>query len=217
MIVSQIIQTGFPVVHLSDTVQEVLDLMDRYELFHLPVVEKGVYIGLISKAVLEDTSDVQQLVSAFRPLLSPVSCNEQAFFFDALQLMVANSLSLLPVIQSDIFAGVITAKELLRVIAGFLNTQDKCGVLVIESDPLRFSLGEVNRLIESNDLSILHFSSRRESGLLIATLLVSKLDIATAVATLQRHGYVVKYYFGTGEEDHEVQENFQHLLSYLNI
>jgi cell division protein FtsI/penicillin-binding protein 2 len=48
-------------------------------------------------------------------------------------------------------------------------------------------------------------------------LLVSKLDIATAVATLQRHGYVVKYYFGTGEEDHEVQENFQHLLSYLNI
>jgi len=216
MIVSQIIQTGFPVVRLSDTVPEVLDLMDSYEVFHLPVIEKGVYIGLISKLVLEEASG-EQLISSLSPFLSPVYCNEQVFFFDALQLMVAHSLSLLPVIQSDTFAGVITAKELLRVIAGFLNAQDKCGVLVIESDPLRFSLGEVNRLIESNDLSILHFSSRRESGLLIATLLVSKLDIATAVATLQRHGYVVKYYFGTGEEDHEVQENFQHLLSYLNI
>lgn len=216
MIVSQIIQTGFPVVRLSDTVQEVLDLMDSYEVFHLPVVEKEVYIGLISKVVLEEASDEQQ-VNSLSSFLSPVYCNDQVFFFDALQLMVANSLSLLPVIKSDTFAGVITAKELLRVIAGFLNTQDKCGVIVIESDPMRFSLGEVNRLIESNDLSILHFSTRRESGLLIATLRVSKMEIATAVAALQQYGYVVRYYFGNGEEDHEVQENYQHLLSYLNI
>ena len=216
MIVSQIIQTGFPVVRLSDTVQEVLDLMDSYEVFHLPVVEKEVYIGLISKVVLEEASDEQQ-VNSLSSFLSPVYCSEQVFFFDALQLMVANSLSLLPVIKSDTFAGVITAKELLRVMAGFLNTQDKCGVIVIESDPMRFSLGEVNRLIESNDLSILHFSTRRESGLLIATLRVSKMEIATAVAALQQYGYVVRYYFGNGEEDHEVQENYQHLLSYLNI
>ena len=216
MISSQIIQTGFPVVHLSDTVLEVLDLMDSYEVFHLPVVEKGGYIGLISKGVLEEASD-DQLINSLSPFLSPVFCSEQVFFFDALQLMVAHSLSLLPIIQSDTFAGVITAKELLRVIAGYLNTQDKCGVIVIESDPLRFSLGEVNRLIESNDLSILHFSTRRESGLLIATLRVSKMEIATAVAALQQYGYVVRYYFGNGEEDHEVQENYQHLLSYLNI
>jgi acetoin utilization protein AcuB len=216
MIVSQIIQTGFPVVRLSDTVQEVLDLMDSYEVFHLPVVEKEGYIGLISKVVLEEASYEQQ-VNSLSSFLSPVYCSEQVFFFDALQLMVANSLSLLPVIKSDTFAGVITAKELLRVMAGFLNTQDKCGVIVIESDPMRFSLGEVNRLIESNDLSILHFSTRRESGLLIATLRVSKMEIATAVAALQQYGYVVRYYFGNGEEDHEVQENYQHLLSYLNI
>jgi predicted transcriptional regulator len=216
MIVSQIIQTGFPVVHLSDTVPEVLDLMDSYEVFHLPVVEKGVYIGLISKLVLEEASD-EQLVNSLSHFFTPEYCNDQVFFFDALQLIVAHSLSLLPVIQSDTFVGVITAKEMLRVVAGFLNTQDKCGVIVIESDPLRFSLGEVNRLIESNDLSILHFSSRRESGLLIATLRVSKMEIATAVATLQQHGYVVRYYFGNGEEDHEVHENYQHLLAYLNI
>jgi acetoin utilization protein AcuB len=216
MIVSQIVQTGFPVVHLSDTVPEVLDLMDSYEVFHLPVVEKGGYIGLISKLVLEEASDEQQIKS-LSPFLSQVYCSEQVFFFDALHLMVAHSLSLLPVIQSDTFVGVITAKEMLREVAGFLNTQDKCGVIVIESDPLRFSLGEVNRLIESNDLSILNFSSRRESGLLIATLRVSKMEIATAVATLQQQGYVVRYYFGNGEEDHEVQENYQHLLAYLNI
>jgi acetoin utilization protein AcuB len=216
MIVSQIVHTGLPVVHLSDTVPEVLDLMDSYEVFHLPVVEKGGYIGLISKLVLEEASD-EQLINSLSPFLSQVYCSEQVSFFDALQLMVAHSLSLLPVIQSDTFVGVITAKEMLREVAGFLNTQDKCGVIVIESDPLRFSLGEVNRLIESNDLSILNFSSRRESGLLIATLRVSKMEIATAVATLQQQGYVVRYYFGNGEEDHEVQENYQHLLAYLNI
>jgi hypothetical protein len=43
------------------------------------------------------------------------------------------------------------------------------------------------------------------------------MEIATAVATLQQHGYVVRYYFGNGEEDHEVHENYQHLLAYLNI
>jgi hypothetical protein len=28
---------------------------------------------------------------------------------------------------------------------------------------------------------------------------------------------VVRYYFGNGEENHEVHENYQHLLAYLNI
>jgi acetoin utilization protein AcuB len=216
MIVAQIIQSGFPVVRFADSASDVLALMDSYELCHLPVVEQGVYKGLLSKAILEEAAE-SQLVATLQAQLLPVCCQDQVFFTDALQLMVEHALTLLPVVQSETFAGVIAAKELLRLLAGFLATHEKHGVIVIESDPARFSLGEVNRLIESNDLSILHFNTRRELGLLVVTIRVSKTEIATAVASLQQNGYVVRYYFGNGEEDLEVQENYQHLLSYLNI
>lgn len=216
MIVAQIIQTGFPVVRFTDSVADVLELMESYEVSHLPVAEESIYKGLLSKAILEET-DETQLIATLQAQFLPIACQEQVFFTDALQLMVEHALTLLPVIQSETLAGVITAKELLRLVAGFLATSEKHGVIVIEADPARFSLGEVNRLIESNDLSILHFNTRRESGLLVATLQVSKTDIATAVASLHQNGYVIRYYFGNGEEDLEVQENYQHLLSYLNI
>lgn len=217
MIVAQIVQTGFPAVHLSDTVHTVLEIMDTYQVSHVPVTDADAhYVGLVSQSALEELSDNQTLAD-IQLYLSPLQCSDQAFLLDALRVLSENALTLLPVVQSDALLGVITAKEMIRLLAVFLDVHDRFGVIVIESDPARFSLGEVNRILESNDLSLLHMNTRRESGMLVITLQVSKQDISTAVASLQQNGYVVRYYFGKAEDDAEMQENYQHLLSYLNM
>ncbi|MCA6480128.1 MAG: hypothetical protein IM557_05970, partial [Chitinophagaceae bacterium] len=94
---------------------------------------------------------------------------------------------------------------------------DKQGILVIESTPEKFSLGEINRLLETNDLSIRHLNTRFESGQIIASIRVSRTDIYAAVGSLQRYGYTVSYYQGSADDNQELQDNYQHLLSYLNL
>lgn len=217
MILAQIVQTGFPAVYLSDTVHTVLEIMDTYEVSHVPVIDADAhFVGLVGKAALEELSDDQTLAHN-QLYLSPLQCSDQAFLLDALRILSENSLTLLPVVQSDSLLGVITAKEMIRLLAVFLDVHERFGVIVIESDPARYSLGEVNRILESNDLSLLHLNTRRESGMLVITLQVSKQEISTAVASLQQNGYVVRYYFGKLADDTEMQENYQHLLAYLNM
>ena len=106
---------------------------------------------------------------------------------------------------------------MLRVLAVWLDAGDKQGILVIESTPEKFSLGEINRLLETNDLTIRHLNTRFDAGQMIVSIRVSRSDIQSAVSSLQRHGYTVLYQQGSGDENQELQENYQHLLSYLNL
>lgn len=217
MIVAQIVQTGFPVVHLSDTPYTVLEIMNTYQVSHVPVIDADAhYLGLVSQDAVEELQDDQTL-AASQLYLTPLQCSDQAFLLDALRILSENALTLLPVVQSDSLLGVITAKEMIRLLAVFLDVHDRFGVIVIESDPTRFSMGEVNRILESHDLSLLHMNTRRDSGMLVITMQVSKQEISTAVASLQQNGYVISYFFGKSADDAEVQENYQHLLSYLNM
>jgi predicted transcriptional regulator len=216
MIISQFIQTQYPVVRLTDSAQQVIDWMDEVSVNQLPVAEEGVYIGLVDKELLEDVSPVATM-SDLRQALSMFFCRENDFITIALQQMAAHSLTLLPVVQDGNLSGVVTATEMLKVLSVWLGAAEKQGIIVIESTPDRFSLGEINRLIETNDLVIHHLNTRYDAGQLIATIRVNRPDIQAAVSALQRYGYTVLYQWGSGDENQELQDNYQHLLSYLNL
>jgi hypothetical protein len=186
------------------------------EVKHLPVTGDTGYLGLVDKEWLEDLPADTHL-SDISHLLAMIAGKEQDFITTGLQLMAAHSLTLLPVVNEGQLIGVISATEMIRVLAVWQEAGDKQGILVIESSPEKFSLGEINRLLETNDLSIRHLNTRFESGQIIASIRVSRTDIYAAVGSLQRYGYVVSYYQGSADDNQELQDNYQHLLSYLNL
>jgi signal-transduction protein with cAMP-binding, CBS, and nucleotidyltransferase domain len=190
--------------------------MEEMEVKHLPVTGDTGYLGLVDKEWLEDLPADTHL-SDISHLLAMIAGKEQDFITTGLQLMAAHSLTLLPVVNEGQLIGVISATEMIRVLAVWQEAGDKQGILVIESSPEKFSLGEINRLLETNDLSIRHLNTRFESGQIIASIRVSRTDIYAAVGSLQRYGYVVSYYQGSADDNQELQDNYQHLLSYLNL
>lgn len=216
MILAQIIQTHYPVARLTDTVERVMDWMEEMEVKHLPVIGDTGYLGLVDKEWLEDLPTDTRL-SEISHLLAVIAAREQDFITTGLQIMAAHSLTALPVVNEGQLLGVVSAVEMIRVLAVWLEAGDKQGVLVIESTPEKFSLGEVNRLLETNDLTIRHLNTRFESGQIIVSIRVSRTDIYAAVGSLQRYGYTVSYHQGSADENQELQENYQHLLSYLNL
>ncbi|HEY1018422.1 MAG TPA: CBS domain-containing protein [Sediminibacterium sp.] len=219
MLASQLINSGFPAINLFDKVSLALQLMDEYDIQHLPVLSEEKFAGLISKDDLLD-ADETRLVAAVESSLQKISVKGEEYFLSALRLIAENELTLLPVVNEQAeLAGVISSKDLLRRLSSFVGNEDKGGIIVLETDKRNFSFGEVNRLVETNDAYITQLNTHTEpdTGLVVITLKVNKIEISDIVATFQRYDFVVRYYFGEETYANELKENYNHLLSYLNM
>jgi len=219
MLASQMINSGFPAVNLFDRVSLALQLMDEYDVLHLPVLSEEKYSGIVSKDDLLDVAE-SNLLTSVQSSLMHVSVKGEEYFLSALKLIAENELSLLPVVneQSEL-TGVITSKDLLKRVSLFIGNEDRGGIIVLEIAKRNFSFGEISRLVETNDAYITQLNTYTEAdtGLVVATLKVNKIEISDIVATFQRYEYVVRFYFGEESYANELKENYNHLISYLNM
>jgi CBS domain-containing protein len=193
--------------------------MEDYDVLHLPVLSEEKFVGLVSKENLLDAEEASIHLSD-PTILQPLSARAEEHFFAALRTIATNELSLLPIInEQQELQGVILTADLLKRLSVFLGNEERGAVIVMESEKRNFSFGEVSRLVETNDAYITQLNTYTEpdTGLLIVTIKINKMEVSDVVATFQRYEYVVRYYFGEEEYANELKENYRHLLSYLNM
>jgi predicted transcriptional regulator len=219
MLASQILHTGFPSLHLTDRVSLALQLMDEYDVQHLPVLSEEHYVGLIAKSDLLDV-DEDQTIATIQNQFANLSIKGEEHFLVALKMAAEREFSLVPVIneQSELL-GVITLSNLIQQLSRFVGNEEKGGVIVLEISKRNYSFGEISRLVETNDALITQCNTftEPETGLIIITLKVNKIEISAIVATFQRYDYAVRYYFGEESYTNELKDNYNHLLAYLNV
>jgi CBS domain-containing protein len=219
MLASQMINSGFPAVNLFDRVSLALQLMDEYDVLHLPVLSEDKFAGIISKDDLLD-ADENGLLASVESSLQHISVKGEEYYLSALKLMAENELSLLPVVnEAAELAGIISSRDMLRSVSAFIGNEDKGGIIILEIDKRNFSFGEISRLVETNDAYITQLNTHTETGtgLVVVTIKVNKIEISDIVATFQRYEYIVRYYFGEEAYANELKENYNHLISYLNM
>lgn len=219
MLASQILHTGFPSLHLTDRVSLALQLMDEYDVQHLPVLSEDHYVGLIAKSDLLDV-DEYQTIASIQDQLNNLSIKGEEHFLVALKMAAEREFSLVPVINElSELLGVITLANLVQQLSRFVGNEEKGGVIVLEISRRNYSFGEISRLVETNDALITQCNTftEPESGLIIITLKVNKIEISAIVATFQRYDYAVRYYFGEESYTNELKDNYNHLLAYLNV
>jgi acetoin utilization protein AcuB len=193
--------------------------MDEYDVMHMPVMSEDKFAGIVSKDDLLDGNE-NALISSVQTSIRPVSVKSEEHILTALKLVSDNELTLLPVINEQYeLTGVILAKDLLHCLSSFLGNEDKGGMIVLETDKRNFSFGEISRLVETNDAYITQLNTYTEAdtGLVVITLKINKIEISDIVATFQRYEYIVRYFFGEEEYANEIKENYNHLISYLNM
>ena len=219
MLATQLINSGFPSVHLTDSASLALQLMEDYDVQHLPVLSEEKYMGLVSKSDLLDLSEEQSIGTETAYIL-PYSIKGEEHFLTALKLAAEKEITLVPVVndQSELL-GVISFTELLYRLSNFLGNNEAGGIIVLEISKRNFSFGEISRLVETNDALITQCNTftEPETGLVIITLKINKVEISAIVATFQRYEYIVRYYFGEEQYSNELKDNYNHLLAYLNV
>ena len=146
MLATQLLNSSFPSIHLYDSVSMALQLMEDYDIQHLPVVNEEKYIGIIGKSDLLDVSE-NNTIATTQEFILPVSIKGEEHFLVALKLMTEKELSLLAVINEQTeLIGIIAITDLIQQLAHFLGTEEKGGLIVLEITRRNFSFGEICRL-----------------------------------------------------------------------
>ncbi len=219
MLAYQLIKSQYPALNLSDKVSLALQFMDDFDVQHLPVVVEDKYIGLVSKDDLLDVEEDSLLEELEKELINK-SVKGGEHFFAALKVATVNALSLLPVInETSELLGSIKESVLLGAASTFLGTEEPGAVIVLEMDKKHYSFGEISRFVETNDAYITQFNTtlETETGLLLVTIKINKLEVSDIIATFQRYEYSIRYFIGEEDYENEIRYNYDHLMSYLKM
>ncbi|MFY7899106.1 MAG: CBS domain-containing protein, partial [Chitinophagaceae bacterium] len=196
-----------------------LQLMDDFEVSHLPITSEDKWVGLIAKEDLLDADEMQTLASLAAHFIQAMA-KKDAFFVIALKTIAEQELSLLPIVSdTKELLGVVTAPLLVQQLSIYLGNEEPGAWIVIEIERRNYSFGEISRLVETNDAYITQLNTYTEpsTGLVIVSIKINKVEISDILATFHRYEYVVRYYFGEENYANELKENYTHLMAYLNV
>jgi len=219
MFCGQLISSEIVPMTLQDKVGNASLLMEELRISQLPVVADETFLGLVSEEDLLDEADetpLEKLQDYF--LKSAVNINDH--FLVAVKFSRLFHLDIVPVLdEKNELEGVLTTESLFRELSNFVGAGEPGSIVVLEMERKDFSLGELNRLVESNDAYITQLNTQVDpaSQLITVVLKINKEEISDIIATFQRHEFNVRYYLGEELFKNELQENLDHLMNYLNM
>ncbi len=217
---ASLISYSIPPLKLSDKGEKAIGWMNDFHVRHLPVVEDGKLLGLLSEDEVLNFSDPDLSIQENRPSFLVKFVSTDQHLYDVMKLVVDSNLSVVPVLDNTgEYLGIITVENLIKQLVESGSITHPGGVLVLEMAPRDYSLAEIARLIESENAAILSsfITSPYGKSTIELTLKLNKEDLKHIVATLERFNYTVKSFFYESEYLDSLNERYQSLIRYLNV
>lgn len=220
MLTAQLVNPNIPQLQPNDAVAKAKQLINDYKLTHLPVVDNKKFLGLLSEEDIMDISEDRTTVSMICDELFMAFLPEDVHFLNALHYCNQYETNIVPVINRDAtFNGVITTQNLLKAIGDFAGANEIGGLIILEVQPVHFSISEISRIVESNNATILHLNTTIDAatGLMTVTLHLNKREIDAVVSTFERFEYRVIHHFGADRTENKTDLHYRNLMNYLDL
>lgn len=219
MTIEKLISPSVPQLALTDTGIKALSLMEEAKLSQLALVSEGKYIALISENDLLDWDTPELPLSAGNFLDYKPAAFAQGHPFDAMRIANRQHLSILPVVDADnTYIGSITQEELLRYITENSGVDNPGGILVVEMLPRNYSLSQIARICENEEVNIISFQLHNgNDGKIEITLKTNRTNLSALAASFERHNITVKEVYGELQNVDDAMERYGLLMNYLNM
>lgn len=184
-------------VSQDHTIQECVDLMKRHSIRHLPVVEDGRLVGLVTEGDLRQVflaSLIEELRIHDVMINDPVTVSPDTEIEDAAKIIFYNKIGGLPVVDDqDRLLGIITVADILAAfieLMGVLKSSSRIDV-VLGDDPEAFE--RVSGLIRSRGGEIMSvgISGHRLKRKRVYYFRLKKCNVRHIARTLEKAGYEV--------------------------
>jgi CBS domain-containing protein len=219
MLLKDFITKEYPVLKSSDTVEYALSMMDELKVRHLPLVDDGVYICLLSEKELLTAANPSAPVIE-QPLFAP-DITESSHLHEVIARMSRYRLTLLPAVDyRGKYVGVITRDRLIDAVAEWCNAEAPGSVVVLDMWPQDYVLSDIARLVEANNAHTLNllYSIEPDTGRLRVIIKIDLEDATPVIRSFERFNYTVLYhYMEKGMADEVLQQRMDELLYYMNM
>jgi len=120
--INRIMTTDPVTIGPGDSVATAMELLESHDIHHLPVVEDGILVGILSSADLMKLHILRERDQALRAIkvrqimeTEPVTLDVFADLFDVASRLSASSFHALPVVESDnILVGIVTSTDVIN-------------------------------------------------------------------------------------------------------
>lgn len=216
----QLIDHLSPRLSSTGTVEKALQMTDEFKLTHLPVVDDENFLGLISQEDLMNEEDKNTTLHFLQSAFLPAVISGNSHFLKTVALCNLYHTNIVAVTgDNNEFLGTISSEALLTALGSFCGAAENGAIIVLDVERSKFSVSEINSIIESDGATILHLNVVPHilSHLLEVTLQINKKEVSTIIATFERYEYSVTFYSGEELFENEISANYNHLMNYLSI
>lgn len=221
MIAQNLISEVVPPLRLTDSGQKALNWMEVFRISHLPVVEGKRLVGLMSDKIIYDLNIIDKPMGDYvSHMLSPhVRSNQH--IYEVFSLITMLKLSAVPVLNLyHEYMGVITVFDMAQKFADLVAVKEPGGVIVLELNPIDYSLSQIAQIVEGNDAKILSFYIHQEtdSKVMSITLKINMVDLSSIIQTFVRYDYNIKeVYMDESIIQNLYDDRYDQLMKFMNV
>lgn len=220
MIAQELLTDLIPSLNLDDSGEKALSWMTEFQVRHLPIVDGSKYISIISEDEIYDMNAPEIIFREARLTNVRTFVRSIDHIFEVLRVMTDLKLSLVPVVDlEENYLGSINLPDLSRYLADLNNVTEPGAILVLEMNLIDYSLNEIARIVEGNNVQVLSSTARsfKDSKKMEVTLKLNKSDLKNVIATFEANNYLIKGMFQETGAIEDLKDRFDSLMNYLNI
>lgn len=221
MLAKEIIDSLIQPVKPSDNCLQVLSWMEEYKVLHLPVVNQGIFIGVIAESDIYALEDPDVSVEQIADKLLQGYVSENTYVTDVLSHFTTENMTLYPVLTDQKeYVGSITLTSLTKAIGKLQSVDQPGAVIVIELNQADYVLSQIAQIAESNDVRLLAVNTHQHEASVVMDLILktNTEEVDSFIKTLERYDYHVKMAMTKEDPAQEkLNEHYQYIMTYLGI
>lgn len=219
MLASDLISEDIIPLNTSDTGEEVLTMMNVFQIKHLPIVNNEQLLGVISEDDIL-THDLHEPIGSYCLSMRKPYVVDHFNIFDIMKIIAEYGLTSVPVVdKSDNYLGTVRQDDVVKLFSTSSTFKQPGAVIFIEMNRSDYSMVEISQIIESESAAILGFFifEHRNPQLITVLMKVNKTDVQHIVASLRRYDYGVEASFTVDVDDDDLKDRYDSFMHYLDM
>jgi acetoin utilization protein AcuB len=201
--------------------EQAIVAMHEYNVSQMPVTDGGEYYGLISLEEITTLKHLNDPLIQIHTSLKRPFVLESSHLFDVMKAALEFNVRIVPVLSDETkeYMGVISAESCLKAFSELNSIVDEGGIIEVLVPIKDFSLHEIVRIVEENDVRVLacYTNIDQKNAKVETTIKTNSNDLAAIIAAFERHGFEIKDFFHEQEYTENLKERYDALMRFMNI
>jgi len=221
MLAQELISSNFKPLSYSNTGEGALFAMHELNVNQMPVIENGLYVGIISLEEIMLSKHLGDSLQEIHTSLKRPYVHQSSHLFDVMKAALEYNVRIVPVLadEDDSYLGVISAESCLKAFSELNSIVDEGGIIELIVPVKDFTLTEVVRIVESNNVHVLacYTNIDQVSSMVNVTIKTNSNELSAVISSFERYGYEIKGFYHEQEYSEDLKDRYDALMRFINV